>query len=177
MKISKIETFATSIQKFYFSNEEIKPLLDEVINKKEDIKKTSYFYNVKNEDYGKEYYTDFNNSIKLYEYEKLMFMIGNFYQNKYFNVLNYWSALYYENSWHETHAHSDPKFNFSSILYLTNNTGGTTFYSPNLTSETETHFEASEVGKLVIFPSSLFHSVYHKDNSERIIISSNISII
>ena len=98
MKISKIETFATSIQKFYFSNEEIKPLLDEVTNKKEDIKKTSYFYNVKNEDYGKEYYTDFNNSIKLYEYEKLMFMIGNFYQNKYFNVLNYWSALYYENS-------------------------------------------------------------------------------
>ena len=50
MKISKIETFATSIQKFYFSNEEIKPLLDEVTNKKEDIKKTSYFYNVKNED-------------------------------------------------------------------------------------------------------------------------------
>ena len=177
MKISKTETFATTIQKFYFNDEEIKHLLNEITAKKEEIKKTSYFYNMQNEDYGKEYYTDYNNPTKLHEYEKLMFMIGNFYQDKSFNILNYWSALYYQNSWHDTHAHSDPRYNFSSILYLTNNTGGTSFYSPNLTSDIEKHFEASEVGKLVIFPASLFHSVYHKDNSERIIISSNISII
>ena len=177
MKISKIETFATSLQKFYFNSEEIQPLLNEMIDKKKDIKKRSYFYNMQNQDYGKEYYTDYGNPVKLHEYEKLMFMIANFYRDKNFNVFHYWSALYYQNSWHETHVHSNPKYNFSSILYLTNNTGGTSFYSPNLTSETEKHIEMSEVGKLVIFPASLLHSAYHKDNSERIIISSNLSIV
>ena len=86
MKISKIETFATSLQKFYFNSEEIQPLLNEMIDKKEDIKKRSYFYNMQNQDYGKEYYTDYGNPVKLHEYEKLMFMIANFYRDKNFNV-------------------------------------------------------------------------------------------
>ena len=44
MKISKTETFATTIQKFYFNDEEIQHLLNEIIAKKEEIKKTKEFF-------------------------------------------------------------------------------------------------------------------------------------
>jgi|TARA_E500000318_G_scaffold110044_2_gene124480 hypothetical protein len=176
MKIDEKIIFPTKIKKFYFNTNEISPLLSEISKLKNKIKETSYFYNKNNNDYGNGYYTDYENPAKIYEYEKLTMLINSFFQDKNVQVLNYWTAIYYQNSWHDTHNHKTHDCNFSSILYLTNNSGGTKFFSPNSTSEMQYHFESSEIGKFIIFPSELFHNVHHNDNSERIIISSNLFI-
>jgi len=174
MKISKEQIFPTLLRKFEFNKDEMAPLLQEVTDNKEQIKQTSSFYSVNHYD---NYYTDFQNPTKLREYEILMNMVAaQFTSSNYeFTVGEYWTAIYGKNSAHNTHNHRSLNFNFSSILYLTNG-GSTSLISSNSTAEINEHFEMAEVGKLIIFPSTLWHYVTYQDNNERMIISSNIRI-
>ena len=48
--------------------------------------------------------------------------------------------------------------------------------APNFLSKQEFYEEQAEVGKFVIFPSQLFHSVFYKHNAERVIMSANLDI-
>lgn len=173
---SSLDVFATSIMKFQFNQSEIEDLLDEIDQKKNKIKKTSSFYNttINGSD---EYYTDFLKPTKIHSFEMLMNTVGAYYvsNNLSFNVAHYWTALYGKNSVHEAHNHTSNNCNFASILYLTNN-GKTTFYTPNFLSKQEFYEEQAEVGKFVIFPSQLFHSVFYKHSAERVIMSANLDI-
>jgi hypothetical protein len=170
-----LELFSTKIFVFRFTNEEIAPLINEVLIKKKQIKKRSLIYS----NYGKvgNYFTDYRNPIQLHEYEKLMYSMINHFST--FNVNQYWTAFYNKNSIHEEHKHANfikgATNNFSSVLYLSA-IGGTTFFSPNSTSIEDEHCINSEVGKFVIFPSNLLHKGENLHDGERIIISSNISI-
>tara|TARA_Y100000361_G_C11084358_1_gene302863 strand:- start:84 stop:617 length:534 start_codon:yes stop_codon:yes gene_type:complete len=174
MQHAKEDIFATTITRFKFNDDEIKPLLDEIIEKKQQIKDTSSFYN---DSISGNYFTDFKNPTKLREYEVLMNTIKLQYNsnNLLFNVSSYWTAIYGKGSRHNPHNHQSVFNNYSSIFYLTNN-GETSFLSPNHTAEYSYYYEKAEVGKVVIFPSALWHFVEYKDLGERIIISSNIKI-
>ena len=170
-----LELFSTKVFVFQFTNEEIEPLINEVLFKKEEIKKRSQIFS--NHGGVGDYYSDYNNPVQLHEYEKLMYSMVNQFKN--FKVDRYWTAFYNKNSIHDKHSHANfingATNNFSSILYLSS-IGGTTFYSPNLTSM-ENEFDLhSEVGKFVIFPSNLLHKGENRLDGERIIISSNIQI-
>ena len=172
--------FTTEFRTFKFSISEMDGLITEVLSKKDEIKEISSLFDSNNQKTN--YYTDYKKPTKLYEYEKIMNMLQNLYSNegKSFNVNQYWTAIYGQDCIHTTHHHRviqniNHQENFSSVFYLTDH-GGTTFYSPNHTSETYSHFEKSEVGKLVFFPSTLFHDGNNFDAGERIIISSNIAI-
>ena len=130
MQLNKFDIFPTEIISFQFNIEEIQPLIDEISKNKKKIKQTSDFH--KSVGGVGKYYTDHANPTKLYEYEKIMMMISNYFinNNKTFNVVNYWSAIYFENSIHETHNHvnfiAEKGHNYSSVLYLSN-IGGTKF--------------------------------------------------
>ena len=168
MIINKKHLFATTLQIFQFSDEEMKPLVDEVNNKKNLITKTSSSHN---------YFTDYKNPTQLCEYEKLINEVANKYSNEglTLNLLNYWTAIYGNNSIHGAHQHDSVGVNFSTVLYLTNG-GATTFLSPHNATNQRVYDEESILGKLVIFPSTLWHYVSYSGDIERIIISSNIQI-
>ena len=167
--INKKSIFAATLQIFQFTNEEIKPLIDEVNSKKNLITKTKSSHN---------YFTDFRNPIQLYEYEKLINEVANKYSDEglSLNLLNYWTAVYGNNSIHGAHQHDSMGVNFSTVLYLTNG-GATTFLSPHNATNQRVYDEESVIGKLIIFPSTLWHHASYSENQERIIISSNIQII
>jgi AAA+ ATPase superfamily predicted ATPase len=179
MQLNKFDIFPTEIISFQFNTEEIQPLIDEISKNKKKIKQISDFYN--NVGGVGKYYTDYENPTKLHEYEKLMMMIGNYFINnkKTFNIQNYWSAIYFENSIHETHNHvnfiKEKTHNYSTVLYLSN-IGGTKFFSSNNTSLIDDITISSRVGKIIFFPSNLLHSGINNEKGERIIISSNIGI-
>jgi len=124
-----------------------------------------------------EFFTDYKNPIQLYEYEKLINEVANKYSNEglTLNLLNYWTAVYGNNSIHGAHQHDSVGVNFSTVLYLTNG-GATTFLSPHNATNQRVYDEESILGKLVIFPSTLWHYVSYSGDLERIIISSNIQI-
>ena len=170
-----LELFSTKIFIFKFTNKEVEPLIDEVLLKKEKIKKRSLVFS----DHGGvgDYHTDYGNPIQLHEYEKLMYSMINHFNT--FNVHKYWTAIYNKNSLHDAHNHTNfirgGACNFSSVLYLAA-IGGTTFWSPNLTSVQDEYDLKSEVGKFIIFPSNLIHKGENLQDGERIIISSNIQI-
>ena len=54
--------------------------------------------------------------------------------------------------------------------------GETKFYNPNPTCIHDHATIASEVGKLIFFPSNLLHSAENLIDGERIIISANIKL-
>jgi hypothetical protein len=174
MQHSKEHIFPTIIRRFRFDNDEIKPLLDEVLEKKQKIKDVSYYYNGTISD---NYFTDYKKPVKFREYEILIDKIITEYKkdNFLFNLNYYWTAIYGKGSRHDPHHHRSISENYSSILYL-NNYGETTFLSPNHTGEYDYYKEKAEVGKLVIFPADLWHYVEYQGLGERIIISSNFSI-
>ena len=166
--INKKYLFAATLQIFQFDNEEMKPLIDEVSSKKNLITKTPSSHN---------YYTDYKNPIQLYEYEKLINEVAKKYSNEglTLNLLNYWTAVYGNNSTHGAHQHDSMNVNFSTVLYLTNG-GATTFLSPHNATNQRVYDEESILGKLIIFPSTLWHYVSYDGDLERIIVSSNIQI-
>ena len=179
MQLNNFNLFPTEIFNFNFSSQEIQPLLDEMSLNKEKIKETGRYYNKVGG--TNNYYSDFLNPTKLHEYEKLMIMLGNYFinQQKTCDITNYWTAIYYKNSSHGTHSHStiltQNKNNYSSVLYLTNE-GGTRFLSSNSTSLQSDAFVESKVGKVIFFPSNLYHDGINNSDNERIIISSILKI-
>ena len=168
MIINKKYLFAATLQIFQFNNEEMKPLIDEVHSKKNLITKTPSSHN---------YYTDYKNPTQLYEYEKLINEVAKKYSNEglTLNLLNYWTAVYGNNSTHGAHQHDSMNVNFSTVLYLTNG-GATTFLSPHNATNQRVYDEESTIGKLIIFPSTLWHHATYSGDLERIIISSNVQI-
>ena len=166
--INKKNLFAATLQIFQFDNEEMRPLIDEVHSKKNLITKTSSLHN---------YFTDYKNPTQLYEYEKLINEVAKKYSNEglTLNLLNYWTAVYGNNSIHGAHQHDSMNVNFSTVLYLTNG-GATTFLAPHNATNQRVYDEESTIGKLIIFPSTLWHHASYSGDLERIIISSNIQI-
>jgi hypothetical protein len=179
MQKSNLLIFSTEIFTFQFNTEEIRPLINEILEKKEQIKKISCIYD--NHGGIGNYYTDFKDPVKLVEYEKLMFLIATYFHNKNnsFFMSSYWSAIYNLGGLHNKHIHSNfvrgSQNNYSSVLYLTS-LGATKFYNSNSTSTQDDAVINSEVGKLIFFPSNLLHSAENLTQGERIIISSNIRI-
>jgi len=179
MQQGNILIFPTEILTFQFNTEEIRPLIDEVISKKDDIKKINSIYD--NHGGVGDYHTDYMDPVKLYEYEKLMFLISNYFQNNNnpFLIKNYWTAIYSLSGLHNKHIHANfvrgNEENYSSVLYLTS-MGETKFYNPNPTCIHDHATIASEVGKLIFFPSNLLHSAENLIDGERIIISANIKL-
>ena len=180
MQIGNIQLFPTDVFTFQFNFEEVKPLLDEVLSKEKEIKKISKLYS----GHGGigVYSTDFNQPVKLFEYEKLLQIVGNHFVNarhKNFLLNNYWTAFYKKGGFHGKHIHSNfingCDHNYSSVLYLTE-LGGTRFLSPNPTSIYNTAHIDSKVGLLIFFPSNLLHEAKMDQEGERIIISSNVVI-
>jgi len=94
MQHGNILIFPTEILTFKFNKEEIRPLIDEVVNKKDDIKKINSIYN--NHGGVGNYHTDYMDPVKLIEYEKLMHVVANFFvnNNSPFVMKNYWTAIY-----------------------------------------------------------------------------------
>ena len=174
MQHGNILIFPTEILTFQFNKEEIRPLIDEVVSKKEEIKKINSIYD--NHGGIGDYHT-----VKLIEYEKLMFLILHYFQNNNnsFLMKNYWTAIYSLSGLHNKHIHANfvrgNEENYSSVLYLTA-MGETKFYNSNPTCIHDHATVASEVGKLIFFPSNLLHSGENLIDGERIIISSNLSI-
>ena len=181
MQLKESNIFAVALKEFYFSTAEITPLIEEILKKEKQIKKISSLYS-RHGGIGEGYYTDYGNPVKLVEYEKLMVMVGNLFANKNnnFNLNFYWSAFYSKYNLHDSHNHCShflekPQHNYSSVLYLTQQ-GHTKFLSPNHCSIDEEIIIKSEVGKLIIFPSAMFHSGTSTEKGKRIIISSNLGI-
>ena len=189
MKLENLTIFPTEIKVFRFNIPQIQPIIDEVLSKKDQIKQRSDIYSNHGGVGESEYITDYKNPVKLHEFEKLMMIVGSYFapQNNFFHVNYYWTAFYGKNVLHDTHMHgnfNDKKrltHNFSSVLYLTEN-GGTTFYSPNLTSNVDDYLIKSEVGKFIMFPHNLFHNgnnraeMHGGENQNRFIISANIEL-
>ena len=182
MLLEELTIFSVPIKKFQFQKEEITPLLNEYQEKKKAIIQRASFY--EEEQSLSDYATDFQNSIPLHEYEKLMMPIKNYFENNNYNyqLHNYWTAIYADKGYHKEHTHnngshySPPSNNFSSVLYLTS-VGGTEFYSPHLLSKEYQYSVKSNVGLLIIFPSSLLHTAPSSNsNNERVVISGNMGI-
>ena len=110
MKIDNENIFATTLHKFEFNNQEMQPLLEEVNSKKNIIQKTSSFYT---EHHSENYFTDYKNPTKLYEYEMLINMVANKYSNEgySFDLFGYWTAIYGKNSIHNVHQHDTTDVN------------------------------------------------------------------
>ena len=179
--------FGVPIRKFQFQREEITPLLDEYQEKRDSIIKRSEAYNndtLGSEQDSTEYATDYRHPVTLHEYEKLMMILKNYFENnKYtFTLVNYWTAIYNKKGYHKQHFHNSGSLaapqvnNCSSVLYL-NSIGGTEFYAPHAMSYVSNVWVKSEVGLLVIFPAGLLHSAPTTNSkNERVVISSNLGI-
>jgi hypothetical protein len=185
MLLEELDIFSVPLKKFQFQKEEITPLLNEYEEKRDAIIKRSSFY-VQNggEQDLSDYATDFQNPVKLHEYEKLIMLVKNYFENKNYNfqLISYWTAVYNSKGYHKEHCHDSgslympPSNNFASALYLTS-VGGTEFQSPHAMSAEYEYSIKSKVGLLVIFPSSLIHSAPSSNSPhERVCISGNMGI-
>ena len=159
--IERFNVFPQEFFEFKFSTELITPLYNEVLEKKDEIKRIS---DMIAGDYAThDYWTDFLQPVKLNEWEKLMSHIRDYFSD--FNCACdcYWTAIYGKHGMHPLHAHLqslfEPKINnFSCILYLTN-VGATTFINPNTHNVTEFSLDIkAQLGKMIMFPSNILHT-------------------
>ena len=181
MKWKTIEYFPTLFHEFIWTEDEIRPLLEEVNAKKEAIKwKYLNEYAKDPEDRVDDYWTDHAGSVTLDEYNKLTEEVCNYWKPHLdVHLIAYWTAIYAKKGYHETHQHTPNPYetvgpNMSSVLYLSD-IGVTQFYAPDQLSGDPDIFIQSEVGKLVIFPAHILHRAppHMHDDKERIIISAN----
>ena len=173
-----LEIFPIIFYEFQWTEDEIRPLLEEVQYKKEIIKDRTK----KNEGQTKDNHcTDYLASVKLLEYEKLIEDIyTTFLPELQCKHIEHWTAIYGEMGYHPAHSHTGPLFsvlspNMSSVLYLSN-IGGTHFFNPSQIGVIDKDFFVpAKVGKIVMFPAQLIHRVipHGEKNEERFIISSN----
>ena len=183
MKVTIKEVFPTLFYEFIFSQDEIIPLCKEMENKKEKIKKL-----YSDEFVMMDYWTDYRNPITLLEYEKLIQKIPSQFisqqltceHDKKNSQYVYWTAIYGERGYHETHNHNESFYdilhcNMSSILYLSD-IGHTEFFNPRQSDEIHSSCRIpSKMGKMIMFPSHMLHRAlpHGKKDAERIIVSSN----
>ena len=169
-----LEFFPTLFYEFTWTEDEIHPLLNEVKEKTEEIK-------IQSNSEIDEYWTDYSDTVKLLEYEKLIEKVSTaFFPKLQYSHIVYWTAIYGERGYHATHNHNGSLFellapNMSSILYLSD-IGGTQFRNPYQSNQTNSVlYMPSKVGRMIMFPSHILHAApsHGKKNEERIIISSN----
>ena len=180
MKMRALEIFPVLFYEFIISQDQIIPLCEEIQDKKEIIKKR-YNDTVPVVDY----WTDFLNSVELLEYEKLIEEISSqFLPELRCEHVRYWTAIYEERGYHETHKHNDslyniPRCNMSSILYLSN-IGHTDFFNPRQSAEIHQYYAiSSKMGSMIMFPSHIQHRAmsHGKKDEERIVVSSNWQVV
>ena len=174
MKCESNAYFPIRFYEFNWTEDEIRPFLEEIQEKKEEIKQRN---NYEIDDY----WTDYLAPVKLLEYEKLISeIIVEFLPELQCDHIVYWTAIYGEKGFHATHNHNANLFeqinpNMSSILYLSD-IGGTQFRNPYQSDQIHSVLEMpSKVGKMIMFPSHILHTAppHGKKNEERIIVSSN----
>ena len=181
MKWKTTEYFPTLFYEFTWTEDEMRPLLEEMEEKKKAIKwKYLNEYAKDPEDRVDDYWTDHAGSVTLDEYNKLTEEVCNYWKPHLdVHLIAYWTAIYAKKGYHETHQHNPHPYetvgpNMSSVLYLSD-IGVTQFYAPDQLSGDPDIFIQSEVGKLVIFPAHILHRAppHMHPNEERIVISAN----
>ena len=178
--VERVNVFPQEFLEFKFSTELITPLYNEVLEKKDEIKRISDHLTNSQPDY----WTDYSQPVKLNGWEKLLPHVkGYFSEFEICTCDGHWTAIYGKHGMHGLHAHTESLFqpkinNFSCILYLTN-VGSTTFLNPNTHNITEFFIDVkAQQGKLIMFPSNIIHtSNPHNLDREKIIISANWQII
>ncbi len=187
MKMKMVEVFPTLFYDFDFPQDQIRPLCEEIQDKKEELKKR--YYNdhhtlaTHSEPLSDDYWTDYINPITFPTYEKIVReeIPSRFLPEISCKHLEHWTAIYGEKGYHGLHNHNptlhvEDSINMSSILYLSD-IGHTLFFNPRQgTDEIQRCIEIrSVVGKMVMFPSHILHIVnpHGKTGKERVIMSSN----
>ena len=179
-EVQKLSVFPQEFFGFRFPEKAIIPLYNEVMEKKNEIKKISEMHDYPSADY----WTDYDYPVKLYEFEKLIpENVSEYFKDLKCTCVIYWTAIYGKYGMHPPHVHAEYLFgkkvkNFSCVLYLTN-VGSTIFYNPNIHSATEHNFQIkSQLGKMIMFPVNILHtSNPHNLDKEKIIISANWQIV
>ena len=181
MKMTLHEVFPTLFYNFDFSQDQIRPLCEEIQDKKEELKKS--YYNDHPESVVDDYWTDYINPITFPTYEKIVReeIPSQFLPEIDCKHLDHWTAIYGKKGYHGLHSHNpslydDVIINMSSILYLSD-IGHTVFFNPRQAADEiqralEIH---SVVGKMVMFPSHILHvaNPHGITGKEKVIISSN----
>jgi hypothetical protein len=158
-------------------------VLNEILRKEEDIRLIS---STRQTQSATEYITDYpyQQDDKIVELESISSVfdkVKNTFEenNSTIDIGGYWTAIYSKTAHHGTHDHSSnilDRINYSGILYLTD-IGSTTFYSTNPSSFENRFYSKSEVGKILIFPSTIPHSVEPTlDESKRVVVAFNCEI-
>ena len=158
-------------------------VLNEILRKEDEIRTISY---ARQDQPNDEYCTDYPYSkddiiIELESMNLVFDKIKKKFEenNSIITIDRYWTAIYTKTAHHQTHDHSNnilDKVNYSGILYLTD-MGSTTFYSTNPSSFENIFRSRSEVGKILIFPSTIPHSVQPiLDESKRVVVAFNCEI-
>lgn len=159
-------------------------LLKEIMRKEDEIKIISSTRQIQSiEEYATDFsYQDDSKVVKLENLEKVFNIIKNEFDknNSLIEVIDYWTAIYLKTGYHGLHTHKNnilDKCNYSGIIYLSD-LGGTTFYSPSLTSFESNFVSKSEMGKILIFPSNVPHAVNATlvEENKRYIVSFNCEI-
>ena len=152
--------FPTPIFKFTLPYEVATKILDEVLEKHSEIYRNSI---INRDDATQDYGTDYGHNIQIECFEKIVESIKNFFHemNMNFEMKEYWNVFYDSSTFHTAHGHNKNVFdifNYSGILYLSN-FGETEFYAPFTNVRETRHIERSEFGKIIMFPSTIIHSV------------------
>jgi|TARA_B100000809_G_C15040558_1_gene495383 hypothetical protein len=186
MKFETTEHFPTFFYEFTWTEDQIRPLKEEVEHKSPSIKwiyENQYAPDPR--DRVEEYWTDHSKAVELHGYSKLVDEVVALFLPK-FKIVHqaHWTAISGPKGYHECHQHSQSNPfetmgpNMSSILYLSN-IGKTHVFNPNQQGSIDPEiFIESVLGKMVMFPSHILHRAlpHMVENEERFIISSNWSI-
>ena len=178
-----LNAFPTEFFGITFPKELITPLYNEVLEKKDEIKRISDMHAGGDTFIPDDYWTDYRQPVTLDGWEKLIPYVSDYFSDFNCSCFVYWTAIYGKYGVHAVHHHTESIFetkvaNFSCVLYLTN-VGSTTFFNPNTHNVTEPFLNLkSQLGKLIIFPANIIHtSNPHNLDREKIIISANWQII
>ena len=182
VRIKNLDVFPQIFVEFYFPPDIITPLYEEVIQNKDKIKKINDKHFGDGGRIAVDYWTDFEDTVKLNEMNKIVYQVGMYFKDMQVTCDGYWTAIYGPYGVHGSHTHSSKLFeskinNLSSVLYLTN-IGSTKFHNPSTHNVTENVLIIkAEVGKMIMFPSNILHSSpAHNVEKEKIIISANWQI-
>jgi len=182
VKVKNLDVFPQSFFEFYFPKDMITLLYDEVIKNQDEIKKISDKYFFDDHRIAIDYWTDWDDPVKLKTMDKIIYHIGKYFRDMQVKCDRYWTAIYGPYGVHGTHTHGTGLFqenthNFSSVLYLTN-IGSTKFHNPSTDNVMETEWTVnSQIGKMIMFPANILHSSPpHNIDKTKMIISANFLI-
>jgi hypothetical protein len=171
--------FPTELIEYQLDNDLVSKVLEEISIKREEILDT-YIEEHPEGDIDV-YYTDYTNPAQLNSIESILEALKEDFNRKGLKarINNYWVAAYRRYAEHSTHNHREgiqDTVNFSGIIYLSN-IGQTNFYSDSISSTDYLFKSFSNAGKIIMFPSTLLHSVpSHNTEDWRYVVSFNASI-